>query len=71
MGKAGDAAAGDATGEVGWGTGGVPAAAVALPGSLRVGDGEPGGARDVAGGVDALAVDGDAPCAPLAPPIHM
>jgi hypothetical protein len=71
VGEAGDAAAGDAVGEANWCAGGVPAAVVAFPGSVGLGDGERGGIGDVAGGVDALAINGDALCAPLAPPIHV
>ena len=70
VGEAGDATIDGTIGEAGWGTGGVPAVAVALSSSLRAGDGEHGGARDVVGGVDASVVDEDAPCAPLAPPDH-
>jgi hypothetical protein len=69
--EARDAAVGDAIGEAGCGMDGVPAAAIALSGFPKLGDGERGEARDIAGGVDALAIDGDALCAPLAPPIHV
>lgn len=71
IGEAADAAARDAVDEAGWCVGGVPVVAVTHTGSPEHGDGERGGATDVVGSVDALAVDGDAPCAPLAPPIHV
>jgi hypothetical protein len=38
--------------------------------ACRLGDGECSGGRDVASGIDALAIDGNALCAPLAPPIR-
>ena len=62
VGEASDAAANDAIGEANRGRGGVLATAIAFLCSPRAGDGERGGAGDV---------DGDAPCAPLAPPLHM
>ena len=60
-GKAGDAVADGAVGEAGWSRGEVATVAVAFPSSPGAGEGERSGAMDV---------DGDAPCAPLAPPLQ-